>query len=349
MSQKKKIYIWGTGYHAVEHMNENIYSECEILGFIDNYKTKDVFFDYPVLTVDEISKNYDYIVVSIEEPNAVLQQCEQMGIDTKKVILVYLTNVLDECYIEKYKETYDSLRMEIPKVYELINKIKAESDIKNYVLYTCGYDEIDKERLIGKSSFSGEYYREYIRYRTFELAAEELRKLEDQNWSVAELGVFRGAFSRLINAKFKDKKLYMFDTFEGFDSEESAKELEMGNCDGEFIKYFSDNNVDRVIKNMPYKDKCIIKKGLFPKTSEGLENERYGFVSLDVDFGDSTLSGMEYFYPRLIENGYIFVHDYNHVSLQGVKDAIEKYEKKYDIKVKKIPLCDSNGTLVIVK
>jgi hypothetical protein len=31
------------------------------------------------------------------------------------------------------------------------------------------------------------------------------------------LGVSRGMFSRLINCKFKDRKIYLFDTFESFD------------------------------------------------------------------------------------------------------------------------------------
>ena len=36
--------------------------------------------------------------------------------------------------------------------------------------------------------------------------------------SVAEGGVFRGDFAKYINKVFPDSKLYLFDTFEGFDS-----------------------------------------------------------------------------------------------------------------------------------
>ena len=340
----KKIYIWGTGIRAKEQMEKNIYKDCEIIAFIDNYKTKATFYNYPIVYADEISEDYDFIVISVEEPNAILEQCNDLKIDKNKIIVIFKDNIL----IDRYKNTYvyGKSDAELSLIYKYIN-MQIKND--NEKIYTCYYDEIDQNRLVGNSSFSGEYYHEYIRYRTFELVAEELKKLDDQNWNVAELGVFKGAFSRMINMKFKNKYLYMFDTFEGFDSQEGVREMQEGNCDEKFIDYFSNNNVDMVIKSMPYRDKCIVKKGLFPETAQGLEEQRYGFVSLDVDFGDSTLLGMEYFYPRLIENGYIFVHDYNHISLQGVKKAINKYEEKYNIKLKKVPLCDSNGTLIIIK
>lgn len=37
------------------------------------------------------------------------------------------------------------------------------------------------------------------------------------NGCVAEAGVFQGNFAKVINANFPDRKLYLFDTFEGFD------------------------------------------------------------------------------------------------------------------------------------
>lgn len=326
----KKIYIWGTGQQAKTQMEKDIYQNCDILAFVDNYKKEESFYGYPVIFADEIEKQeYDYIIISLEEPNAILEQCDELKIEKDKIIVIYKDNILSE----KHKAcTYEKDYDELSNVYNFIN---MQNKIKNDSIYTCYYDEVDSNRFVGNGSFSGEYYREYIRYRTFELVSDELKKLNDQNWKVAELGVFKGAFSRLINMKFNDKYLYLFDTFEGFDSQEGVKEMQEGNCDEKFIKYFSENNEDMVIKSMPYRDMCIVRKGLFPDTARGLEKERFGFVSLDVDFGNSTLLGLEYFYPRLIENGYIFVHDYNHVSLHGVKKAVEAYESKYNIKLKK--------------
>ena len=36
----------------------------------------------------------------------------------------------------------------------------------------------------------------------------------------------------------------------------------------------------------------------------------YAFVNIDVDLYKPLLAGLEYFWPRMAENGYIFVHDY---------------------------------------
>lgn len=76
--------------------------------------------------------------------------------------------------------------------------------------------------------------------------------------------------------------------------------------------------------------------------------ERFAFVSIDVDFGESIYQGIKYFYPRLNEGGYIFVHDYNS-RLTGVREAIGRYEVENAIHICKIPLCDMNGTLIIIK
>ena len=140
----------------------------------------------------------------------------------------------------------------------------------------------------------------------------------------------------------------MFDTFEGFDANEADKELREGNCNQDFIEYFANNHMETVVNRMPYKEMCVVRKGLFPSTAMGLDDVKYGFVSLDVDFGDSTLHGLEYFYPCLIQGGYIFIHDYNHPALFGVKEAVKKYEETNDIILCKVPLPDSNGTLVII-
>jgi O-methyltransferase len=46
--------------------------------------------------------------------------------------------------------------------------------------------------------------------------------------SVAELGVFEGEFAKHINKQFPERKLYLFDTFDGFSDEDIKKEKEIG-------------------------------------------------------------------------------------------------------------------------
>ncbi len=54
-----------------------------------------------------------------------------------------------------------------------------------------------------------------------------------------------------------------------------------------------------------------------------LPERRFSFVHLDVDLYESTLAGLEYFYPRLIPGGVILSHDYS--ILAGVKKAFEDF------------------------
>lgn len=68
-----------------------------------------------------------------------------------------------------------------------------------------------------------------------------------------------------------------------------------------------ENSVERMLGNLPYPEKAKICKGLFPAsvTAEA-EKEKFAFVSLDVDFEESTYEGLKFFYPRLSEGGCIF-------------------------------------------
>ena len=49
---------------------------------------------------------------------------------------------------------------------------------------------------------------------------------------------------------------------------------------------------------------------VFPVTLEGLE-DRFAFVSLDVDLYQPTAAGLKYFYPRLVNGGCTLIQGYN--------------------------------------
>jgi len=73
------------------------------------------------------------------------------------------------------------------------------------------------------------------------------------------------------------------------------------------------------------------------------------FVSIDVDMEQPVYDGLKFFYPRLQQGGYIFIHDYNSAYLVGVKKAVLRYELDLGTKLNKVPIADRAGTLVIVK
>lgn len=186
-------------------------------------------------------------------------------------------------------------------------------------------------------------FTNYIRISNFELIVQEINE-KKLGGAVAEVGVYKGEFAKYINLGFADKKFYLFDTFEGF--HENDVRIENSNNLSEGSQDFSNTSIDVVLNKMPYKQNCIIKKGYFPDSLDGLE-EVFCFVSLDPDLYKPILDGLEYFYPRLVEGGYIFVHDYNNDLYPGAKKAVREFCSRH--RVPCVPIADSWGTVVLTK
>jgi O-methyltransferase len=164
--------------------------------------------------------------------------------------------------------------------------------------------------------------------------------------AVAELGVFQGGFARYINTYFPDRKLYLFDTFEGFNKNDINKDLSLGVSSTilEESYDFSHTAEELVLERMKHRENCIIKKGYFPETAQDV-NEKFAFVSLDADLYQPMLAGLKYFYPRLEKGGYIFIHDYFNDIFSGTKKAVLEYQKEQMLHC--VPLGDGISIAII--
>ena len=210
-----------------------------------------------------------------------------------------------------------------------------------------------------------------IRSRCIHSLAERVERLEIPG-AVAELGVYKGDTAWQINELFTGRQLYLFDTFEGFDKRDLDLESERQGPQASGTQNsapqtdsksprnnkkdhrdFSDTSVEMVMARMPNPENCIIKKGYFPETAEGLEDERFAFVSLDPDLYAPVLSGLEFFYPRLSKGGVIVVHDYDNKQFEGVRKAVDEFEQELLSKgegpLALVPLGDLHGSCVIIK
>lgn len=160
--------------------------------------------------------------------------------------------------------------------------------------------------------------------------------------NLAEVGVFRGDFSRLISRYLPSKKMYLFDTFEGFDQRDFQDETSYN----EKSSLFKNTSDEFVVSRMPHPENCIVRKGYFPETAEGIEDE-FCFVSLDTDLYNPILQGLEFFYPRMVKGGYIFVHDFGTMDWSGVKKAVYEFSDKYGAPF--FPLLDRAESVVFIK
>lgn len=355
-----KIYIWGTGKVAKKYLCKKEISQDDLLGFIESKPASSEFMGRQILSPKEIrDKDFDFILVCMYyETRTILQTCIEEMIPLEKVFFMDNYEWADKTSMRYlpanlYKKIHDKqnenmIKERFPLFFTMMDE--KEQDISRYaIIKRTGLDLIEKNGLLQSAEFSSkEYQSDYCRYRTFELIADEIER-KGVEGEVAELGVFRGTFAKLINARFKDRRLYLFDTFDSFDREEYERELKNEHCKEDFYEVFKNTSADKVIQRMLYPDQCILKVGFFPGTVTGLNDLSFAFVSIDVDFEQSILEGLRFFYPRMSKGGIIFVHDYNNRFLQGVRKAINLYEEEMSICLTKIPISDEGGTLIILK
>jgi len=205
------------------------------------------------------------------------------------------------------------------------------------IMLSSSLDYLKRKRVLDRNYF------DQVRISTLELVSEEirLRKIEGD---VAELGVYKGKFARYLNQYFPDRKLYLFDTFQGFDQRDIIAENDKAFSSAD--QDFSKTSVASVLSRMPFPQNCIPIKGYFPASATGID-ANFVFVSLDADLFEPIYQGLVFFYPRLAKGGYIFVHDFNNESYPGARKAVEQF--CYEQGVNFIPIPDSAGSAVIAK
>jgi len=192
--------------------------------------------------------------------------------------------------------------------------------------------------------------KDYVRFSMMMLLAQEIKE-RNISGEIAELGVFRGDFAKYLNQAFPDRKLYLFDTFEGFDPRDVDADLAGKYSEKawfEEMKVFRFNSEGIALSKMKHRDQCVIRKGYFPETIPE-EDLTYAFVSLDPDLYQPMLAGLRYFYPRLSEGGYIMIHDYNNGNTKGVRKAVADYERELGEPLRRVPLPDFCGSMILCK
>lgn len=161
--------------------------------------------------------------------------------------------------------------------------------------------------------------------------------------NIAEVGVYRGDFAREMARRLPDRKIYLFDTFEGFDE----RDIKQG--DEYIIEFqkgctFKDTSAELAVENVGGFRNIEVRKGFFPETAGGLENERFSLVSLDTDLYEPIKAGLEFFWNKMTPGGYIFVHDY---PWGRVCNAVREFAEENHVGF--VPICDDSTSVVMMK
>lgn len=156
-------------------------------------------------------------------------------------------------------------------------------------------------------------------------------------FELAEVGVYKGDFSRLINELFPNRILHLFDTFEGFDDRDIETEKKNKFSAAEELQ-FGDTSVEIVKNKMLFPDNVVFHKGYFPETAQTLSST-FALVRLDLDLYEPTRKGLDLFYDKMAPGGVILVHDYYGSAYKGIKDAVDEFLSQHN-DLHKLPLGD---------
>lgn len=167
---------------------------------------------------------------------------------------------------------------------------------------------------------------------TFFRHLADLMKEHNVHGAVAECGVYRGWSAHYINHYFSERKMYLFDTFQGFDERDIEQERQPNAHkwldQNRAYEYYQMGNREISVRRCYFRENLIVREGFVPDTFEGLEKESFAFISLDMDLYKPQYEALKFFGPRMSEGGVICLHDYYNKKLPGTKQAIDEYAKE---------------------
>jgi hypothetical protein len=142
---------------------------------------------------------------------------------------------------------------------------------------------------------------------------------------VAECGTYKGAsaffLARHIQRAALNKKLFLFDSFEGLSQPESVDQSYWKESD--LTSHF--NDVSTALAPLGPTSFVEVYKGWIPTRFAEVANRRFCFVHIDVDLYRPTLESIAFFYPRMSTRGLILLDDYGFASCPGVTQAVDEF------------------------
>ena len=317
-----KIYVWGTGCGAGDLVDRGLDAE-KVSAFLDGEGRKESFLGRPVMAPEALrGTDFDLILVASRQVETIAAKARDLGLPREK--LLFLKN---NWRLQDRNKAYETAAKVLPR--ELLEELRRPQLLMREPLWL-------KESPLTARNLENDC----VRLRSLEAIC---RRLDGIPGDAAELGVYRGAFAGCLSALLPERRLWLFDTFSGFDAEEARNQA------AGLVEAHRRSDADKVLSLLPHPERAEICKGFFPETAKGLEEQRFALVSLDADLEKSTLEGLRWFWPRLSPGGALLLHDWANPKLPGVARALERYERELGCAMPAVPLCDVCGTLVLTK
>ena len=151
-----------------------------------------------------------------------------------------------------------------------------------------------------------------------------------------ELGCYKGDTSLMLAEVISgsDKKLWIYDSFEGLPVKSEQDYSEIGKDFKEGELYASKREVKERFLRAGMKVP-VIKKAWFSDLTEADLPEKIAFAFIDGDFYESISDSLKLVGPWMVPSGLILVHDYANEALPGVEKAVDEWNRNKNYKIKR--------------
>lgn len=341
----ERVAIYGLGFvgqYFVNYIKEEDY--CDIVFGIDKNKenlgNKYDFEIYDISQVDkEMINSIDKILVAsiIDDIKSEIQeQLFQLGVEKSKIVCCDFYEYDKAIYYDSFadkQEVIDSVYLQVIGVPQFIEKTQRAKEFYEY-------RNLFLEPMDTRWNNQKDITRIIFLWTNLEAV------LQEASGAVAELGVFQGSTAAVFEriATKYGRELYLFDTFEGFNTDDLV------DIDQQVGRGFENTTLERVKSFVGDKPSIHYLEGYFPDSlkNEPIDDVSYAFVHIDCDLYKPILAGLLYFSKHLCERGMIVVHDYYSGYWDGAKKAIDEFLNENN-EFRKVLIPDLSGSVAIVK
>jgi hypothetical protein len=148
-----------------------------------------------------------------------------------------------------------------------------------------------------------------------------------KNLKIAEIGVFKGEFSKFIFDKIDPKELHLIDIFEG--------QMCSGDKDGNNIVW-TDLNVEyQNLKNYFHKyDNVYLHKGFSSDVLSKFEDNYFDIIYIDGDHSyEGVKKDLKISHKKVKKDGLICGHDYTDAMFRSVVMAVDEFCEEMNLKI----------------
>lgn len=325
------ILIYGTGSVAEKIYTMLDFKRVTVIAFINSNPETSSFHGKRIVAETEIHQlEWDYILIASGYVEPITQKLFSYNIPPSKIVSYIYDNAYTYTRIATHIENY------MNKAYNrslLLDWLRDDIHLPHFYPAVF-WDEKNCVQTV---------YKDFVREQTVALLAKTISDKKILG-DVAELGVYKGDFTIIIDMLFPEKKIYLYDTFDGFSECDVRSDATVLNRLGEQAK-FKDTSVSYVLNRLK-NTHIIIKKGYFPDTFD-LVDERFCFISIDLNLEAPVYSALSLFYPLVTNGGYILISDYYAPFYSGTRTAVDRFCSEQNISF--IPLADFYGSVLFCK